>query len=269
MAVKVNVGDVWKEMSAMKINIGDTWKNVIGGWINIGDSWKRFIGTDPLVARILVVGSGGGGGRGLYSPYTMDRTKGGGGGGGQVLYNSGTILTSTGYTITIGASQSGGLSSTRSNSSSFGSLISALGGMSGNIGNGGSSGSGNAGSPNSTSGSKCSDQTAGGGGGDAAATSTIKGGNGTAYDISGVSVYYAGGGKGGFVSDPGNSLGYDGYGAGGNGSNVCGPGGGPSIGGVVIVRYTSATQKATGGTVTQVGGDWVHTFTTSGNFVVS
>lgn len=42
MALKINIGDSWKDMSAMKINIADTWKPVTAGYINIGDSWKRF-----------------------------------------------------------------------------------------------------------------------------------------------------------------------------------------------------------------------------------
>jgi hypothetical protein len=37
---QINIGDAWKEVSAMKINIGDTWKEVAGAQINIGDSWK-------------------------------------------------------------------------------------------------------------------------------------------------------------------------------------------------------------------------------------
>ena len=37
---QINIGDVWKEISAMQINIGDTWKAVAGMQINIGDAWK-------------------------------------------------------------------------------------------------------------------------------------------------------------------------------------------------------------------------------------
>jgi len=37
---KINIGDAWKEISAMKINIGDTWKAVSAAKINIGDTWK-------------------------------------------------------------------------------------------------------------------------------------------------------------------------------------------------------------------------------------
>lgn len=37
---QINIGDAWKEVSAIKINIGDTWKEVAGMQINIGDTWK-------------------------------------------------------------------------------------------------------------------------------------------------------------------------------------------------------------------------------------
>ena len=46
MPAKINIGDVWKDVSAMKVNIGDSWKTVSGGWINIGDSWKKFYGSN-------------------------------------------------------------------------------------------------------------------------------------------------------------------------------------------------------------------------------
>ena len=36
--------------------------------------------------------------------------------------------------------------------------------------------------------------------------------------------------------------------------------------GVVILRYSGTTQKATGGTVTTSGGNTIHTFTSSGTF---
>jgi len=38
--MQLNIGDVWKEVSAMQINIGDTWKAVAGAQVNIGDTWK-------------------------------------------------------------------------------------------------------------------------------------------------------------------------------------------------------------------------------------
>jgi len=38
---QINIGDSWKEISAMQINIGDVWKEVAGMQINIGDNWKE------------------------------------------------------------------------------------------------------------------------------------------------------------------------------------------------------------------------------------
>ncbi len=38
--ILINIGDAWKDVSAMQINIGDSWKAVAGAQINIGDAWK-------------------------------------------------------------------------------------------------------------------------------------------------------------------------------------------------------------------------------------
>lgn len=46
MGAKVNIGDTWKDVSAIKINIGDNWKTVNNAWINIGDSWKQWYATE-------------------------------------------------------------------------------------------------------------------------------------------------------------------------------------------------------------------------------
>lgn len=37
---QVNIGDAWKDISAVQINIGDSWKAVAGMQVNIGDAWK-------------------------------------------------------------------------------------------------------------------------------------------------------------------------------------------------------------------------------------
>ena len=37
---QVNIGDVWKQTTAVQINIGDVWKTVTHAQINIGDTWK-------------------------------------------------------------------------------------------------------------------------------------------------------------------------------------------------------------------------------------
>ena len=135
----------------------------------------------------------------------------------------------------------------------------------------------------------------GGGGGGAGGTAkglyNNSGGDGLAYNISGNQTYYSGGGGSGVYPGYGNdtSYGFGGLGGGGNGgngphgsgtaptaggTNTGGGGGGvadlyqnSAIGGsgIIIVRY-QGPQRAIGGTVTSVGGDTIHTFTTSGNF---
>jgi hypothetical protein len=100
--------------------------------------------------------------------------------------------------------------------------------------------------------------------------------------------WFAGGGGGGQEAGTSGSNaipGNGGLGGGGNGGrqvdaiiatagspNTGGGGGGTDPGtggaggsGIIIVRYPGP-QKAIGGTVTSVGGDTIHTFTTSGNF---
>ena len=49
MAGQINIGDTWKNISAMNINIGDTWKSVVAAQINIGDSWKTWWPTTPSI----------------------------------------------------------------------------------------------------------------------------------------------------------------------------------------------------------------------------
>ncbi len=134
--------------------------------------------------------------------------------------------------------------------------------------------------------------TGGGGGAGAVGgtgTTTVvgSGGNGVSSSITGSSVPRAGGGGGaggvGFITTAG-SGGSGGGGAGGSGgaagtagtANTGGGGGAGSYSGatwasganggsgIVIVSYTSATQLFGGGTVTQSGGKYIHTFTSSG-----
>lgn len=42
--MKINIGDVFKDVSEVKVNIGDSWKAVTKIQINIGDSWKTVFG---------------------------------------------------------------------------------------------------------------------------------------------------------------------------------------------------------------------------------
>ena len=137
---------------------------------------------------------------------------------------------------------------------------------------------------------------AGGAGGDSIVRNGGAGGVGLQFTISGTSTYYAGGGGGGGGygdATPGTGAigGSNVGGSGGNaaaGGTVGSPGvtnsggggggagaddasvyiqksGGAGGSGIIIVRYPGP-QKAIGGTITSVGGDTIHTFTTSGTF---
>jgi hypothetical protein len=156
-----------------------------------------------------------------------------------------------------------------------------------------SAGTGTAGQGNNGGTSSASAPNYGGGGGGGAGavggngTSTVagNGGVGLASSISGTSTYYAGGGGGG-VGFGGGTAGTGGLGGGGNGGTPAGgaggsgtenTGGGAGSGsgngtfaggnggsGIVIISYAGATQLMAGGTVTIVGGNVIHTFTSSG-----
>ena len=63
--------------------------------------------------------------------------------------------------------------------------------------------------------------------------------------------YGLGGGGGGPMQWDGGGR----YSAGGNGGS-----------GVVVISYVSATQRGSGGTVTNDGTRWYHTFTSSGSY---
>lgn len=117
------------------------------------------------------------------------------------------------------------------------------------------------------------------------------GGNGVISNITGSNTYYGGGGGAaggaGYEGSPGGLGGLGGGGGAGTGNsqnnwsnatpNTGGGGGGGGVAwcgtvycqsssggsGIIIVRYTSASQRFSGGTVTQSGGDFIHTFTSS------
>lgn len=38
--IKINIGDVFKDVTAIKLNVGDVWKDVTHAQVNIGDTWK-------------------------------------------------------------------------------------------------------------------------------------------------------------------------------------------------------------------------------------
>ena len=116
------------------------------------------------------------------------------------------------------------------------------------------------------------------------------GGPGLLCGIDGTQKYYGGGGGGGSHNSEAG-FGYGGSGVGGNGqgsgtaatngaANTGGGGGGAFGGGggglggagadgVVVISYPTGSLTATGGTITTVGPNTVHTFTTGGTWTVS
>jgi hypothetical protein len=228
---------------------GDTGLKANGGIITSDATYwyHTFLGSNTftpkqsLTADILVVAGGGGGGRAI----------GAGGGAGGVLGFASQSLTTTGYTVTVGAGGIGGTTGTNGSNSQFSSLTASVGGGVGgdgfkSAGNGGSgggagynstggtgtSGQGNAGG----NGGSASNFGAGGGGGagsaGSAGTSTIGGNGGNGVNtvtnwgslsaaVSATAIgylgYIAGGGGGGTLN--GSSLGTGGSGGGGNSGN--------------------------------------------------
>lgn len=119
-------------------------------------------------------------------------------------------------------------------------------------------------------------------GGNGSGASGGAGGAGLASSISGASVTYAGGGGGGGGGTGGAGGGGAGGGVGSGTSGTANTGGGgggafsagPTTGGnggsgVVIISYPTGTVSATGGTITTSGGNTIHTFNSSSNFVIS
>ena len=255
-----------------------------------GAVWQPITGAYS-VSYLLAAGGGGGG---------LNSFQGSGGGGaGGVFQNVSSVQPGTSFAIVIGAGAA--VNAKGTNSTVFGAT--ALGGGAGagnslsSVIDGGSGGgegvrdnpaedfgpgSGTAGQ--GFSGGFGSGYVGGGGGGGGEAGQGTKGGNGLLSSITGTATYYAGGGGGGNRQNgPSGSPGLGGGGfnnvAGTPNTGGGGAGGGSDPGaftgtaggsGVCIISYPSASQRATGGTVTTyvLGGQtyWVHRFTTSGTF---
>jgi len=247
-------------------------------------------------------GMGGGGAGGLLSgsglsidtnsTYTVTVGAGGAGGIGIAYPSTGTQPTNgsnSSFSAYVTASIGGGSGATSNQVAASGG--SGGGGCADTNATGGAAtaSQGNAGG-NSTN----AVSTGGGGGGGATSTGGAvgggtgtggAGGTGTASSISGSSVTYSGGGGGGAFFGAGGSGGVGGGGAGGasqtagsagtvnlggggggSGGQTAGtpPNGGSGGSGIVIISYSGSTQQMAGGTVTIVGGNVIHTFTSSG-----
>jgi len=242
-----------------------------------------------ITLRLLVVAGGGGGGGSV------------GGGGGAGGLRAGTMSVEAGsYPVVVGAAGAGGTGSNQGGdggaSSVFG--LTAVGGGGGggyggfgttgtgrSGGSGGGGGASNGGGQNpggagttdqgfaGAIGNATTNQNGGGGGGaggtPSAGTTTF--GPGVSNDISGSSLPYSRGGAGGgfniAAGTPASPL-SPGDGGRGGGSSRATSDGTAGQAGIVVIRYAGAA-RATGGTITTVGGDTVHTFTTNGTFVLS
>ena len=199
-----------------------------------------------------------------------------GGGGGSGWTNASLPPGSSSYTGGNGAGQSASTSSGNSLGAGTGNRITGTTTVaSGQGNNGGTAVGGFAGGGGG----------GGGSGGNASNGAAGAGGLGFRSNISGSQVIYAAGGAGGWdvISGYTSTLPFTENGTvkkttqtaedacpantghGGNGGNHNNNSSGAGGSGIVIVRYPGP-QKAIGGTITSVGGDTIHTFTTSGNF---
>jgi hypothetical protein len=256
-----------------------------------GSNWQTLIGsgtTTTYNVQYLVVAGGGGGGSGAP----------GGGGGGGMIEGFQAVTVGSGYTVTVGG---GGAIQANGANSVFGSVTATGGGAGGSNTQGATGGSGGgSGQAIATYGTRSVDNQgsnggAGNGGGGGAGgpgqngygstqtsaqssfTANGQGGMGRASQISGQTIYYAGGGSGYYTNGAGGSpiKSYAQSGGGGDGFSSTAPrvnsgGGGygdSSAGGsgIVVIAY-EGPQRGTGGTVTSVGGKTIHTFTSSGTF---
>lgn len=254
-----------------------------------GSNWQTLVGsgtTTTYNVEYLVVAGGGGGGQG--GP--------GGGGAGGMIEGFQAVTVGTGYTVTVGA---GGAIGVQGANSVFGSVTATGGGYGGSNSapQGGTGGSGGGSAETNTSygtrsvdnqGSNGGAGNGGGGGaggpgqngfGSCAGVGWVgngQGGMGRPSNISGQTIYYAGGGSGYYRNNAGSPIkSFAQSGGGGDGNSNTPPrvnsgGGGyadQSAGGsgIVIIAYPGP-QRGTGGTVTSVGGRTIHTFTSSGTF---
>jgi hypothetical protein len=286
------------DTGAFEVWTGVEWKQLAAGTYNIDFLVVAGGGSGGYGGGTGAYGGGGAGGLIYVTGY-----------GGITPGNSYTITVGSGGATATGSyeSNSGSNSSAFSQTAIGGGGGTAKSGGSGGGSNNGA-GSGTSGQGNNGGGSVGGGAGGGGGGAGAAGSNQYGGGAGAggiglSYDITGTATFYAGGGGGGANADGDNyNSGSGGSGGGGSGANAYpgsagdggaatantggGGGGGSNVrdgsssghayggaggSGVVIIRYASATQRASGGTVTTYTTGsvtyWVHKFTSSGTFV--
>lgn len=239
--------------------------------------------------RALIIAAGGDWG----SREFENQVTAAGGGAGDMIEVAAHPVTKTTYPIVVGLAgttqgQNGGNSTALGYTAvggGKGSSSPTAGGSNGGSGGAGSyeysggsktgNGFGNAGGTGGRpSGSNRDSGGGGGGAGGAGGNGGVNGGNGGAArnnDITGTSRPYCAGGGGGRAHGitssvgvtPASDYGRGGYAPGGTGWSKT------AQDGVVIIAYKKNSIKATGGTITEVGGNVIHTFTSNGNFVVT
>ena len=227
-------------------------------------------GTDSSLSSYVAEGGGGGGSSGVgFSSASQN----GGSGGGNAYYQSGGGLANSNLTagaLTVLGNHGGSTSSTWTGAGGGGAGAAGVSGSGSSPG-----GNGGIGITNDWTGTTRYLAGGGGGGGNSserAGDGFYGGGRGE-----GTTTYYSynvytneinattkGSGIPTAVVNTGGGGGGGSYWA-SNGGWSTGSGAGGS--GIVIIQY-AGSQKATGGTVTTVGSNTVHTFTTSGTFTV-
>lgn len=275
---------------------------VVGDVLTAGASGPEWAQPAVFMVEYLLVAGGGSGGTHVNNNYAS--AGGGGAGGVKTGFSFATRGFNYPVVVGAGGIAPSVLSVGADGGSSSFQAESVLGGGGGGVyvnpgrsggsggGGGGATAAGGAGTAGQGfAGGNATTNSAGGGGGGASqvgsngsAAGGGKGGDGVSSSITGVAITYAGGGGGGANATAAGAGGSGGGGTGGansggigaNGTNGLGGGGGgqgsgPNAGGkggnggsgVVIIRYLGLP-RATGGTITQVGGYTIHTFTTSG-----
>lgn len=292
MPQNIKVNGAWKNVTNQYVKVGGVWKTVSAGYVKVAGVWKQFYSAISSVSVTYTAVAGGGGG---------GSSAGGGGGAGGFIEGTYSISDLGNYPIVIGAA--GAVTTTNGNGFQGGNTtlfgLTALGGGLGTCygggsgGNGGSGGGGGAFSSGQGAGLTTQVSTygygfgnnggtgyaavvngragSGGGAGGAGQNGTagtspgMPGGLGKASTINGTT--YATGGRGGW-EQTGQAVGVDAAANTGNGgegtadNRTAGKGGS----GIAIIRYTTGSMTATGGTITTSGGFTIHTFTANGTF---
>jgi hypothetical protein len=274
----------------------------------IDGDWVRFqtFSQGNYLADYLIVAGGGGGGS-TQNAFAGNSGAGAGGylttiGGTQATFVPGTVLT-----VAIGAGGAAGANGTNSSITGYTSALGGgagaptggNGGSGGGAGGAGTVGQGNNGGVSGASSNDGNTQSYPGGGGAGGAGSSATGGGasaafpgpggvGLSNNITGTSIFYAGGGGGGSRGTPGASGGNGGGGAGGGstqagtagtvntggggggaGADNSGVSGGAGGSGVVIIRVPTVNYSGTttgSPTVTTSGSNTVIKFTASGSY---